>query len=81
MFSKTSVTWDTNVVLNYLHNRTTSNLINPTLKAVMLTALLTGQRTQTLHLLSIQKMSVTTDFYKFRTGDIIKQTRPGDHLS
>ena len=33
MFSKTSVTWDTNVVLNYLHNRTTSNLINPTLKA------------------------------------------------
>ena len=46
----------------------------------MLTTLLTGQRTQTLHLLSIQKMSVTAEFYKFRVGDIIKQTRPGDHL-
>lgn len=80
-FPKTSVTWDTSLVLNYLQNLTTSNLKNLTLKAVMLTALLTGQRTQTVHLLSIQNMTVTAEFYKFRIGDIVKQTRPGNHLS
>ena len=80
-FPKTSVTWDTNVVLNFLKNLPTSNLKNLTLKAVMLAALLTGQRTQTVHWLSIQNMTVTAEFYKFRIGDIIKQTRPGNHLS
>ena len=80
-FPKTSVTWGTSLVLNYLQDLTTSNLKNLTLKAVRLTALLTGQRTQTVHLLSIQNMTVTAEFYKFRIGDIVKQTRPGNHLS
>ena len=26
-------------------------------------------------------MTVTAEFYKFRIGDIVKQTRPGNHLS
>ena len=77
-FPRTS---DTSLVLNYLQNLTTSNLKNLTLKAVLLTALLTGQRTQTVHLLSIQNMTVTAECYKFRIGDIVKQTRPGNHLS
>ena len=80
-FPKTSVTWDTSLVLNYLKNLTTSNLKNLTLKAVMLTALLTGQRTQTVHSLSIQNMTVTAEFYKFRIGYIVKQTGLANHLS
>ena len=76
-FPKTSVTWHTNVELNYLQNLTTSNLKNLTLKAVMLTALLTGQRTQTVHLFE-QNMTVTAEFYKFRIGEVVKQTRPDD---
>lgn len=47
----------------------------------MLTALLTGQRTQTVHLLSIQNMTVTAEFYKFRIGYIVKQTGLANHLS
>lgn len=70
-FPKTSVSWDTSLVLNYLQNLT--------LKAVMLTALLTGQRTQNVHLLSIQNMTVTAKFYTFRIGEIVKQEKTASH--
>lgn len=65
----------------YIRNLETSSLKGLTLKAVVLTVLLSGQRTQTVHFLNIRNMSVTNEYYKFRFEDILKQTRPGHHLS
>lgn len=80
-FPKTTVTWDTNIVLHYLRDLDSTSLKNLTLKAVTLTALLSGQRAQTIHLLDVRNMSVSDDLYKFRIGDIIKHSRPGHHLN
>ena len=74
-----SPTWDTNIVLQYLRDLDTSDLKNLTVTAVTLTALLSGQRSQTLHLLNTRNMSVSQDLYKFRIGDILKHSRPGHH--
>jgi hypothetical protein len=79
---KNVLTWNTNIVLNYLKTLTPMKqltLKDLTLKAVMLTALLTGQRTQTLSYLDIRNMSCCKTYYKFRIGDLLKQSRPGYH--
>ena len=51
-----------------------------TWKVAVLTALLTGQRTQSLHLLDIRNISLTNSKVKFRYGDLLKQSRPGYQL-
>ena len=78
------VTWDTNIVLNYFKSLSPVkdlSLKNLTFKTVTMAALLSAQRSQTIHLFSLDNMSVTPDLYKFRIVQPIKQTRPGRHLA
>ena len=80
---KTTVVWDTEIVLSYLKRLSPARKLNlPVLtwKLAVLTALLTGQRSQSLHLLDIRNISVSHSKIKFRYGDLLKQTRPGFQL-
>ena len=79
-----SDTWDVNVVLDYL-----SGLGQPdeqdlkmlTYKTVMLLALLTGQRRQTLHALDITTMDLNPEKCTFVINSLLKTSRPGKHLA
>ena len=80
---KTVVVWDCNIVLNYLKKLSPCRkLILPVLtwKLAVLTALLTGQRTQSLHLIDIRNISLSKSKLKIRYGDLLKQSRPGYQL-
>ena len=57
------------------------SLKNLTLKVVMLMALLSGQRRQTLHTLSIDCMQISSDKGVFFINSLLKTSRPGKHLS
>ena len=76
-------TWDVNIVIHYLarlglpENLTLKVL---TYKVVMLLALLTGQRRQTLHALDIHFMQLTTDKCTFSINTLLKTSRVGHHL-
>ena len=48
-----------------------------TLKLVVLILLVSGQRGQTVHLLNLSNMRVSTDSYTFLFTKLLKQTRPG----
>ena len=77
-------TWDVTVVLDYLTKLgapTALSMKNLTLKVVMLMALLTGQRRQTLHSLRIDLMSLSADKCIFTITSLLKTSRPGKHLS
>ena len=79
-----NVTWDVNIVLNYL--KTLSPVKDISLKMlshklVMLLILLSGQRGQTVHLLDVRNMNLSQGYAKFTIGDPIKTTRPGHHVS
>ena len=81
---KYNVTWDVTQVLNYIRSLPlASQLPLSTLSKnlTMLLAVLSGQRGQTIHLLNIQNMSLTEDTVKFRIGDLVKQSRPSNHVS
>ena len=81
---RNNVTWDTSVVLHYLKSLSPVKKLDIkelTMKSVTLTALLTGQRCQSLTLMDIRNIDCTTSGVKFRFGDILKQTRPGFQLS
>ena len=43
--------------------------------------LVSGQQGQTIHLLDIKNMSISTSTISFRIGDLLKTSRPGNHLS
>lgn len=80
---RNSVTWDTNIVLNYLKTLSPEAelpLKMLTFKTVTLVALLSAQRAQTIHLLSMENMTVTSSSYKFRIAHPIKTTKPGKHI-
>ena len=73
-------TWDTNIVLLYLRTLSPVRTLKfLTLKAVMLSALLTGQRCQTLHCIDIDCVTLTDSHVKIRVNELIKHTRPGKH--
>lgn len=77
-------TWDVTVVLAYLAKLGPPeklSLKNLTLKVVMLMALLSGQRRQTLHTLSIDCMQMSADKCVFSINSLLKTSRPGKHLS
>lgn len=57
------------------------SLKNLTLKVVMLMALLSGQRRQTLHTLSIDCMQISSDKCVFSINSLLKTSRPGKHLA
>ena len=61
-------TWDTSVVLSYLkalHPVEELNLQQLTYKLVMLCALVTGQRSQSIHLMNLSTLQKKTDSYVF----------------
>ena len=76
------VVWDVNQVLNRLRCYPPIECISLkelTLKVVMLLALLTGQRTQTIHCLDINHMVITDTKCTFYLIRLLKQSRPGKH--
>ena len=77
-------TWDVTVVLDYLAKLGPPeklSLKNLTLKVVMLMALLSGQRCQTLHTFSIDFMQISSDKCVFFLNSLLKTSRPGKHLT
>ena len=75
-----SETWDVSVVLHYLQGLSpvgTLKLKELTLKLVTLILLVSGQGGQTVHLLDLSNMRVSTDSYTFLFTKLLKQTRPG----
>ena len=78
-----SATWDIQVVLKYLgkmHPSYELHLKELTLKVVMLLALLSGQRHQTLHALKTSCMKLTPDKCVFVVDSLLKTSKPGRHL-
>ena len=78
-----TVTWDIKVVLDYLETLSTVeiNLKFLTLKVTMLLALVTAQRVQTLKALVVKNLIKYDDRYVFTIDSLLKQTRPGFHVS
>ena len=73
-------TWDVQVVLSHLASFAPVNqldLKSLTHKLVMLVALVSGQRMQSIHLLDLQLMKTGTDMVEFAFPTHIKQSRPG----
>ncbi|XP_070559449.1 uncharacterized protein [Ptychodera flava] len=72
--------WDVRKVLNYL--KTCSPVVELslktlTLKLVMLLALVTAARSQSLHLLDLSSMTTEESSYTFIFTGLLKQSRPG----
>lgn len=73
--------WDVHIVLDYLRKLSPARSLPLkclTLKVLMLIALVSGQRTQTLQKLRIDKMSIKADYINFHVEDLLKQSRPGN---
>ena len=73
--------WDVGKVLDYLRSLTPAHrltLRQLTLKLCTLLALATAQRIQTLALLTIDNIRVTSDCVEIAVTDLLKQSRPGD---
>ena len=76
------VIWDVNQVLNRLRSYPPIECISLkelTLKVVMLLALSTGERTQTIHCLDVNHMTITDKTYIFYLTSLQKQSQPGKH--
>ena len=76
-FPRYTETWDPQTVLMHLKTYPVTeelSLKQLTLKLVMLMALLTAQRIQTLHKLSLDDMCVFPDKYIFHVSFVLKQT-------
>ena len=77
-FPRYTSTWDTSVVLTYLqtlHPPKKISLQNLTLKPVMLCALVTGQRCQTLHLMNLGQARKNPDSsYIYCIDQLVKQS-------
>lgn len=83
-FPRLHSTWDPDVVLRHIRGlgpNSNLSLLQLSRKLVMLMLLVSGQRGQTLHLLDIQNMTVSDTKVSFRIGDLLKTSRPGNHLS
>ncbi|XP_068731221.1 uncharacterized protein [Montipora capricornis] len=73
-------TWDVQVVLSHLASFAPVNqldLKSLTHKLVMLVALVSAQRMQSIHLLDLQLMKTGTDMVEFAFPTHIRQSRPG----
>lgn len=74
-------TWDVNIVLDYIERLTPVeelSLKQLTLKLVMLIALITGQRCQTIHLLNLTQIKVLHSGVQFVVDKLVKQSKPGN---
>ena len=73
-------TWDVEPVLRYLSSLgtpSTMNLKTLSMKLVMLVALVTAQRGQSLHVLDINFMKQDESMFEFLLPEHVKQSRPG----
>ena len=73
-------TWDPHIVLNYLSSLGTGDKLTMKLlsmKLLMLTALVSAQRGQSLHMLDIRFMKEGETQFEFLLPEHIKQSRPG----
>lgn len=76
------VIWDVNQALDRLRSYPSIGCISLkelTLKVVMLLALLTGQRTQTIHCLDVNHMDISDKTCIFYLIRLQKQSKPGKH--
>lgn len=81
---KYNYTWDVQTVIKLLKSWSPVKELSLkllTFKLVMLLALTTGQRMQSLFLLDTRNLELGLRSVKIRFGDLLKQTRPGKHLS
>ncbi|XP_022795666.1 uncharacterized protein LOC111334234 [Stylophora pistillata] len=72
--------WDVNTVLEHLktlHPAESLSLKLLSLKLVMLLAILSGQRCQTIHALTTKDMKASNDRVMFIVNDLLKTTKPG----
>ena len=75
--------WDVNTVLEHLktlHPAKSESLKLLTLKLVMLMAILSGQRCQTIHALTTRDMKVSDSKVVFIVIDLLKTTKPDYYL-
>ena len=78
------VTWDVGVVLRFLagwHPKESLTFKQLTLKTVMLVALTSSDRAQTLHALRRDQVEVTDDGLEFVILSHLKHTRPGSQAT
>ncbi len=81
---KYSHTWDVDTVLNLLECYAPNDkltLKELSHKLVMLLALLTGQRCQTIHKLSVKSMKLEDNKCVFYITSLLKQSKQGKHLA
>ena len=79
-FPKNNTIWDPEIVLNYIKTLSPVgklSLLDLSIKTVALMLILTGQRGQSLHLLDIRNVKVSSGKITFKFGDILKTSRPG----
>lgn len=79
-----SITWDVDLVLNYIRSLGPSKKMSLTLlshKLTMLLVLLAGQRCQTVHLFDIRNMNLSFSYVRFSVGDVLKTSGPGRHVA
>ena len=77
------ITWDPHQVLSFLETLSPNKLITLkelSMKLVMLIALCTGQRCQTLHKLNLKDMYLQKSMCTFTITSALKHTRKGHHL-
>ncbi|XP_062601222.1 uncharacterized protein LOC134262915 [Saccostrea cucullata] len=81
---KYTCTWDVSIVINYLKTLFPLSELSLKLlscKTLMLLALLTGQRGQTLHLLTVDDVVVGNDHVEIRYSSLLKTSKPGKHVN
>ena len=76
-----TMTWDVELVLNYMATMNCSSLFWLSAKLCMLFLLLTAQRCQTLHMVCVSDVNFKTDRLIISTPHLLKQSKPGHHLS
>lgn len=75
-------TWDVNVVFNFLRSWSPAHVLDLkklTLKLCVIIALISAQRIQSLHYLSMEGMVLRDSAVTFRFHDLLKQSKPGNH--
>ena len=76
-------TWDVRLVLEFLKTLSTNDISLRLLsiKLASLLALVTGQHCQTLTSINVDDIVLDSDSVKIRINTLLKQTKPGSHLS
>ena len=69
--------WEVSVVLSYLQSPVDKLPLKELTMKLVLILLVSGQRGQTVHLLSIDHMVSVNSCYTFQIVDHLKQSRPG----